>query len=244
MTLINVLPLEEYLYGVVPYEIGASSPMEALKAQAVCARTYVLNNLKKYEYLETFVFTQFSNASEIEREIRANCTQLEIFYFPHLNYNQAYKSSAKEFAKIIKGDFTYVIERVSKYNVDILHINSTTLSYLLPVFRKQNPDLKIENHGVWYYEMQELGYNYRLTDMQAALGLSQLKRADKGLQRRIEIAKKYEKAFENADFVIRQPGFIDGHAYHLYAIEFKDRDKLINYLRDKNKYRCDYQFDI
>ncbi|OFX85992.1 MAG: UDP-4-amino-4,6-dideoxy-N-acetyl-beta-L-altrosamine transaminase [Bacteroidetes bacterium GWF2_33_16] len=99
---------------------------------------------------------------------------------------------------------------------------------------QQNPDLKIENHGVWYYEMQELGYNYRLTDMQAALGLSQLKRADKGLQRRIEIAKKYEKAFENADFVIRQPGFIDGHAYHLYAIEFKDRDKLINYLRDKN----------
>jgi dTDP-4-amino-4,6-dideoxygalactose transaminase len=47
----------------------------------------------------------------------------------------------------------------------------------------------------WYMEMQELGYNYRLTDFQAALGLSQLKRADEGLQKRKEIATRYDKAF-------------------------------------------------
>ena len=51
MTLINVLPLEEYLYGVVPYEIQASSHPEALKAQAVAARTYSVNNLGKYNRL-------------------------------------------------------------------------------------------------------------------------------------------------------------------------------------------------
>lgn len=51
MTVINVVPLEEYLYGVVPYEIGASSPMEALKAQAVSARTYTLNSLGKFSKL-------------------------------------------------------------------------------------------------------------------------------------------------------------------------------------------------
>jgi len=51
MTVINILPLEEYLYGVVPYEIGASSPMEALKAQAVTARTYTINNLGKFSKL-------------------------------------------------------------------------------------------------------------------------------------------------------------------------------------------------
>lgn len=51
MTVINVLPLEEYLYGVVPGEIGASSPVEALKAQAVAARTYTINNLSKYKHL-------------------------------------------------------------------------------------------------------------------------------------------------------------------------------------------------
>jgi len=52
MTVINVLPIEEYLYGVVPGEIGASSPPEALKAQAVAARTYVMNNLSKYGHLK------------------------------------------------------------------------------------------------------------------------------------------------------------------------------------------------
>lgn len=51
MTVINVLPIEEYLYGVVPGEIGASSPTEALKAQAVAARTYTINNLSKYKHL-------------------------------------------------------------------------------------------------------------------------------------------------------------------------------------------------
>ena len=47
-----------------------------------------------------------------------------------------------------------------------------------------------ENHGGWYYEMQELGYNYRMTDFQAALGISQLRRADEGLARRQQIAAR------------------------------------------------------
>jgi len=55
------------------------------------------------------------------------------------------------------------------------------------------PALLCENHGGWYYEMQELGYNYRITDFQAALGISQLKRADMGLARRQEIARRYRE---------------------------------------------------
>jgi len=49
MTVINVINIEEYLYGVVPYEIQASSHPEALKAQAVAARTYTVKNLNKYK---------------------------------------------------------------------------------------------------------------------------------------------------------------------------------------------------
>ncbi|WP_291399320.1 UDP-4-amino-4,6-dideoxy-N-acetyl-beta-L-altrosamine transaminase [Daejeonella sp.] len=101
---------------------------------------------------------------------------------------------------------------------------------------QQNPDLKIFNHGPWYYEMQELGYNYRLTDFQAALGRSQLKRAEEGLKRRIEIASKYEKALADKDYVIRQTGVVEGHAYHLYVVEFKDRKGLYEYLREKSIY--------
>jgi len=99
---------------------------------------------------------------------------------------------------------------------------------------QQNAALKQNDHGVWYYEMQELGYNYRLTDMQAALGLSQLKRADAGIQRRKQIAEVYQKAFEGKSFIKGQSGVVDGHAYHLYIIEIKKRKNLLNYLREKN----------
>ncbi|MCB0761535.1 MAG: aminotransferase class I/II-fold pyridoxal phosphate-dependent enzyme, partial [Flavobacteriales bacterium] len=53
-----------------------------------------------------------------------------------------------------------------------------------------------ENHGGWYYEMVELGYNYRITDIQCALGTSQLKRADEGIEQRRRIAARYDRAFD------------------------------------------------
>lgn len=86
----------------------------------------------------------------------------------------------------------------------------------------------------WYMEMQELGYNYRLTDFQAALGNSQLKRADEGLARRREIAEKYHNAFKNKNYIIGQSGVIEGHAYHLYVIEVEDRLNLYRYFREHN----------
>jgi UDP-4-amino-4,6-dideoxy-N-acetyl-beta-L-altrosamine transaminase len=86
----------------------------------------------------------------------------------------------------------------------------------------------------WYMEMQDLGYNYRLTDFQAALASSQLKRADEGLARRREIAKVYSNSFQDNPFVKGQSGVIKGHAYHLYVIEVENRLGLYNYLREHN----------
>jgi UDP-4-amino-4,6-dideoxy-N-acetyl-beta-L-altrosamine transaminase len=83
----------------------------------------------------------------------------------------------------------------------------------------------------WYMEMQELGYNYRLTDFQAALGISQLKRADEGLAKRRKVAKRYFDAFKNKGYVIGQSGVNKGHAYHLYIIEVKNRRGLYDYLK-------------
>lgn len=85
----------------------------------------------------------------------------------------------------------------------------------------------------WYMEMQILGYNYRLTDFQAALGLSQLKRAEDGLTRRREIAKRYSEAFQNKSYINGQSGTVEGHAYHLYVLEVEDRLGLYNYLRSQ-----------
>lgn len=91
-----------------------------------------------------------------------------------------------------------------------------------------------EYQGGWYYEMHELGYNYRLSDIQAALGISQLDRAKDGVRKRNKIAKKYNKAFK--DFDIITP-FVDArfyHAYHLYVIQIKNRRGLFDYLREHN----------
>lgn len=84
----------------------------------------------------------------------------------------------------------------------------------------------------WYMEMQDLGFNYRLTDFQAALGNSQLKRANEGINRRREIASNYYENFKDSDFVKGQSGIVSGHAYHLYVIEVEDRLGLYNHLRD------------
>jgi UDP-4-amino-4,6-dideoxy-N-acetyl-beta-L-altrosamine transaminase len=89
----------------------------------------------------------------------------------------------------------------------------------------------------WYMEMQELGYNYRITDFQCALGISQLKRAEEGLNKRIAIAKRYDFAFQN-QLNIKCPSLefcsssFDKHAYHLYVLLVEDRLGLFNHLKD------------
>lgn len=100
---------------------------------------------------------------------------------------------------------------------------------------QQKLDKRIFDDSLWYYEMQELGYNYRLTDFQAALGNSQLQRADAGLKRRREIAQVYKDAFkDNPNILDRNGSFSNEHAYHLYIIEVNDRKGLYSYLREEN----------
>ena len=89
-----------------------------------------------------------------------------------------------------------------------------------------------ETYPGWYMEMQTLGYNYRFTDFQSALGLSQLKKASAGIDRRREIASIYNDAFTNESFIKGQSGVIEGHAYHLYVIEVDNRLDLYNHLRE------------
>jgi dTDP-4-amino-4,6-dideoxygalactose transaminase len=86
----------------------------------------------------------------------------------------------------------------------------------------------------WYMEMQNLGFNYRITDFQAALGISQLSRAESGILRRKQIAEKYNSAFLGRPYIIGQSGLHAGHAYHLYVLEVKNRIGLYNYLKQKN----------
>lgn len=76
-----------------------------------------------------------------------------------------------------------------------------------------------EKTGTWFYEMVDLGYNYRISDIQCALGISQLKKLPEFLKRRREIAESYDKSFSDSAVIHPlkvQPNV--GHAYHLYVI--------------------------
>ena len=95
-------------------------------------------------------------------------------------------------------------------------------------------EMLTENHGGWYYEMQELGYNYRLTDFQAALALSQLKRADEGIKRRQEIADRYTEALKDTGLILPHVPKGCQHAWHLYVIQIEKRKELYDYLKSKN----------
>lgn len=91
----------------------------------------------------------------------------------------------------------------------------------------------IENHGGWYMELQELGYNYRMPDVLCNLGISQLKRAEEGLEKRQAIAKRYDEAFAGTKVKTIIPPANVSHAYHLYVIQIEDRKGLYDYLRTK-----------
>tara|TARA_X000001036_G_scaffold437448_1_gene482796 strand:+ start:1130 stop:2311 length:1182 start_codon:yes stop_codon:yes gene_type:complete len=71
----------------------------------------------------------------------------------------------------------------------------------------------------WYYEMQELGYNYRITDIQCALGRSQLKKLDKFIERRKELASRYDNAFMNfKNLEPIQKKYREFSSFHLYVV--------------------------
>jgi len=75
------------------------------------------------------------------------------------------------------------------------------------------------NKNPWYYEMQQLGFNYRITDFQCALGLSQMKKLDRFLKYRHRIAKRYDEAFKGNRIIQPLYYYKEGAAYHLYVIK-------------------------
>ena len=107
--------------------------------------------------------------------------------------------------------------------------------------------LELRAHGIkrfpdaapWYYEMHSLGFNYRITDMQAALGISQLKKLDSFIKRRKEIALKYDKALLNS---VVKPlySFTNNSSYHLFVVKVDfsklniSKVELFNKMREKN----------
>lgn len=122
------------------------------------------------------------------------------------------------------------VKHITSGEGGIITTNNENFYHKLLQFRShgitRDVDEFIENHGPWYYEMQFLGFNYRMTDIQAALGTSQLKKIDKFVYLRKKYAAMYNEAFSEIDEI--QTPYQDPNgssSWHLYIIRL-DLEKL------------------
>lgn len=97
-----------------------------------------------------------------------------------------------------------------------------------------------ENHGPWYYEMHDLGFNYRITEIQAALGISQLKRLEEFKKRRKQIIDKYNFSFSELKWLKTPIEESTDSCFHLYVVQIdfeglgKSREDVMEVLIRKN----------
>lgn len=100
----------------------------------------------------------------------------------------------------------------------------------------RDESMMTRNEEPWFYQQLDLGYNYRITDIQCALGCSQMRKLDKFLKRRRELAERYNNAFIECDNIVIPYQLPDTQSgWHLYIVQVKnhDRKQVFETLRDK-----------
>ena len=139
-----------------------------------------------------------------------------------------------------RGDFTYASKYADAVNLSfhpVKHIttgeggavltNNAEIDYKIKLLRthgmvREEAFLEEPSHGPWYYEMHDIGFNYRITDFQCALGINQLKRLDEFVSHRRMLAEYYDGVFLNDErFISPSVGKYVKHAYHLYPLRIK-----------------------
>lgn len=100
----------------------------------------------------------------------------------------------------------------------------------------RDDSMMTRNDGPWFYQQFDLGYNYRITDIQCALGCNQMKKLDRFLARRKEIVARYNEAFADCDNIITPYQLSDTESgWHLYIVQVKncDRRQVFENMREK-----------
>ncbi|HRE40717.1 MAG TPA: UDP-4-amino-4,6-dideoxy-N-acetyl-beta-L-altrosamine transaminase [Ignavibacteria bacterium] len=132
------------------------------------------------------------------------------------------KQYAVKFAETVNMSF-HPVKHITTGEGGAVLTDNTELAEKIKLLRThgmtKDANLLEENHGSWYYEMIDLGFNYRITDFQCALGSNQLKKLDGYLINRRKIASAYDEAFSNIENITIP--FVRPevkHAYHLYPL--------------------------
>ncbi len=150
--------------------------------------------------------------------INDNCHALGTSYYSSKKY-------AIKYADIVTQSY-HPVKHITTGEGGAILTNNKEIDNKLKCLRShgitKKPEKLNENHGPWYYEMNELGYNYRITDFQCALGSNQLKRLDEFVEKRQFIALKYDNAFkDNDNLIIPKVRNYIKHSYHLYPLQIK-----------------------
>ena len=131
---------------------------------------------------------------------------------------------------------THPVKPITTGEGGFIVTNDEEYNSQLRILRNQGLLRNLPNKPHWYYEVRSLGFNYRMTDFQAALGLSQFQKLGRFIVRRQKIASMYDAAFQGIPQIIRPVLDTNHHAYHLYIIQLEleqlkaDRDQIASAL--------------
>jgi len=167
--------------------------------------------------------------------INDNCHAIGAKYYNEINYATKYADIVCMSFHPVKNFTTGEGGAIFFKKKDIF--NKAKLLRTHSIYRSK---LDCEKMGSWHYEIENLGFNYRITDLQCALGVSQLRKLEKFVKKRNEIAKLYDKLFSDINYInIPLKNKNIRHAYHLYPlkIDFKNLKKnkklFFNFMQSK-----------
>ena len=154
--------------------------------------------------------------------VNDNCHAMGASYFGDQQY-------AAKYADVVTQSY-HPVKHITTGEGGAVLTNDTTIDEKIRRLRNhgmtKNSNQLGNNYDPWFYEMHEIGYNYRITDFQCAMGSSQLKKLSGFVHKRHEISKRYDKFFSNVDNLkIPETDCLVDHAYHLYPLQI-DFEKL------------------
>jgi len=150
--------------------------------------------------------------------VNDNCHALGAAYYDEKGY-------AVKYADVVTQSY-HPVKHITTGEGGAVSTNDPAIDEKIRLLRthgiSKNQNQLEKNDGPWYYEMHELGYNYRITDLQCALGSSQLKKLDQFISKRRKIAQKYNESFYNVvNMQTPKTNNSIEHSYHLYPLQIE-----------------------